>query len=121
MDRVDVFEGYVTIALNILIILGYRRKKYSQINEKRPPLDFYQMVAWNGGDEGNRTPVRKQFGRTFSGRSLLFTFPYPAGNKHSARLGSFIMRGTLKALRTHGLHSDHTLARLVERPGRMGA
>jgi hypothetical protein len=21
------------------------------INEKRPPLDFHQMVAWNGGAE----------------------------------------------------------------------
>ena len=74
-----------------------------------------------GGDEGNRTPVRKQFGRTFSGRSLLFTFPHLAGNKHSARFSSFIMRGALKALRTHGLHLDHTRARLVDLPGRMGA
>ena len=74
-----------------------------------------------GGDEGNRTPVRKQFGRTFSGRSLLFTFPYRTENKHPVRLSSFMMHGALKALRTHGLHSDHTRARLVDLPGRMGA
>ena len=75
----------------------------------------------SGGAEGNRTPVRKQLGRNFSGCSLLFTFPYPGGNKHPTGLSSFIMHGTLKALRTHGLHSDHTLARLVDLPGRMGA
>ena len=34
---------------------------------------------------------------------------------------SFMMHGTLKALRTHGLHLNHTLARLVDLPGRMGA
>ena len=50
-----------------------------------------------GGGEGNRTPVRKQLGRNFSGRSLLFTFPYPDGNKHSSGFGSFIMRGARKA------------------------
>ena len=75
----------------------------------------------SGGAEGNRTPVRKQLGRNFSGCSLLFTFPHPGGNKHPTGFSSFIMHGTRKALRTHGLHSDHTLARLVDLPGRMGA
>ena len=74
-----------------------------------------------GGAEGNRTPVRKQLGKNFSGRSLLFTFPQPDGNKHPAGISSFIMHGTRKALRTHGLHSNHTRARLVDLPGRMGA
>ena len=74
-----------------------------------------------GGDEGNRTPVRKQLGRNFSGCSLLFTFPHPGGNKHSTGISSFMMHGALKALRTHVLHSDHTRARLVDLPGRMGA
>ena len=50
-----------------------------------------------GGAEGNRTPVRKQLGKTFSGRSLLFTFPLPHGNKHSYGIGSFMMHGTRKA------------------------
>ena len=66
------------------------------------------MGGFFGGAEGNRTPVRKQLGRNFSGRSLLFTFPYSGGNKHPTELGSFMMRGALKALRTHVLHSDHT-------------
>ena len=72
-----------------------------------------------GGAEGNRTPVRKQLGKNFSGRSLLFTFPPPGGNKHSPGFSSFIMHGTRKALRTHVLYSDHTRARLVDLPGRM--
>ena len=75
----------------------------------------------SGGDEGNRTPVRKQLGKTFSGRSLLFTFPLPHGNKHPYGIGSFMMHGMGKAYHTHGLHSNHTRARLVDLPGRMGA
>jgi len=50
-----------------------------------------------GGAEGNRTPVRKQLGKNFSGRSLLFTFPFPDGNKHPAGISSFMMHGTRKA------------------------
>ena len=57
-----------------------------------------------GGAEGNRTPVRKQLGRNFSGRSLLFTFPFPGGNKHPTGIGSFMMRGMGKAYHTHVLH-----------------
>ncbi len=74
-----------------------------------------------GGDEGNRTPVRKQLGGTFSGRSLLFTFPYPAGNKHPAGFSSFMMHGVGKAYHTHVLHSNDTQAWLVDLPGRMRA
>ena len=73
-----------------------------------------------GGAGGNRTPVRKQLDRTFSGRRRLFTFPRRGVNRHTTRLGSFIVHGALKALRTHGYHSNHTLARLVVLPGRMG-
>ena len=81
-----------------------------------------QRVAFIfGGGEGSRTPVRKQLGKNFSGRSLLFTFPQAGGNKHPTAFSSFMMHGALKALRTHGLHSDHTRARLVDLPGRMGA
>ena len=47
VDCIEVHEGYVTIALKILIILGYRRNVYPLLNEKRPPLDFHQMVVWN--------------------------------------------------------------------------
>ena len=74
-----------------------------------------------GGAEGNRTPVRKQLDRTFFGRSLLFTFPCRSGNKHSHRLSRVIMHGRVNSFPPHGHHSDHTLARLVVLPGRMGA
>ena len=59
IDSIEVNEGYVTIALDIQIVLGYRRNSYVVRNEKRPPLEINQMVVWNGGAEGNRTPVRK--------------------------------------------------------------
>ena len=90
-----------------------------QFNEyKTPP----KRVEFNfGGDEGNRTPVRKQLGRNFSGRSLLFTFPHPGGNKHPTGISSFMMHGMGKAYHTHVLYSNHTRARLVDLPGRMGA
>ena len=84
-------------------------------------LHLLWRVSFYGGAEGNRTPVRRQLGWTFSGRSLLFTFPYRTENKHPVRLSSFMMHGALKALRTHVLYSDHTRARLVDLPGRMGA
>ena len=74
-----------------------------------------------GGDEGNRTPVRRQLDKTFSERSLLFTFPQPSGNKHPMGISSFMMHGMGKAYHTHGLHSNDTQARLVDLPGRMGA
>ena len=82
---------------------------------------LFWVALFIGGAEGNRTPVRKQLGKNFSGRSLLFTFPHHGGNKHSTGFSSFIMHGTRKALRTHVLHSDDTRARLVDLPGRMGA
>ena len=87
------------------------------INKKTPHWGGFLI----GGAEGNRTPVRKQLGKNFSGRSLLFTFPLPGGNKHSPGFSSFIMHGRRKALPAHVLHSDHTRARLVDLPGRMGA
>ena len=74
VDCIEVYEGYVTIALNILIILGYRRNVYPLINEKRPPLDFHQMVAWNGGAEGQpvlTTKLSKDYIYSFRGDSSL--------------------------------------------------
>ena len=121
MERVDVFEDYVTIVLKVFDMINVRVCNGSGVIKEEPPLDLYQMVVWNGGAEGNRTPVRKQLGKNFSGRSSLFTFPHRGGNEHPTRLSSFMMHGMGKAYHTHGLHSDHTRARLVDLPGRMGA
>jgi len=82
---------------------------------------FCRKLSIFGGAEGNRTPVRKQLGKNFSGRSLLFTFPHPDENKHSAGISSVMMHGMRNALHTHVLYSNHTRARLVDLPGRMGA
>ena len=49
IDSVEVFEGYVTVALDVFSILGYRRSTPVSGHEKRPPFDFHQMVTWNGG------------------------------------------------------------------------
>ena len=57
-----------------------------------------------GGDGGNRTPVRKRFNRNFSGRRRSFAFPHPSVDRHTRGLGSFMIHGTLKALRTHVHH-----------------
>ena len=94
------------------------RFPFQEIKEIRPKWVGSLLF---GGAEGNRTPVRKQLDKTFSERSLLFTFPHPVGNKHSTGFSSFIIHGMGKAYHTHGLHSDHTRARLVDLPGRMGA
>ena len=75
----------------------------------------------HGGAEGNRTPVRKQLDRTFFGRSLLFTFPYRGVNKHTQRFGRVMMHGRGNSYPPHVRHSDHTQARFVALPGRMGA
>ena len=54
------------------LILAINSEYVKHISKQRkPPL----MGGFVGGAEGNRTPVRKQLGRNFSGRSLLFTFP----------------------------------------------
>ena len=91
---------------------------YVLYQKEKPP---YRVVFPFGGAGGNRTRVRKQLGRNFSVRSLLFTFPHSGGNKHPTEISSFMMRGMGKAYQTHVLHSDHTRARLVDLPGRMGA
>ena len=49
IDSVEVFEGYVTVALDVFSMMGYRRRMPITGHEKRPPLDFHQMVTWNGG------------------------------------------------------------------------
>lgn len=45
-------------------------------------------VGLAGGDDGNRTRVRKPIRTTFYERSLLLTFPRIIGNKHPIKLGS---------------------------------
>ena len=109
---------------NILVKLHRKEKKKAKSSRKGQKETRAQDgldSSKTGGAEGNRTPVRRQLGGNFSGRSLLFTFPHPGGNKHPTGISSFMMHGMGKAYHTHGLHSNHTLTRLVDLPGRMGA
>ena len=102
----------------------HRRDSFPPLNDQMGPNKKPAPTGAGflfGGAEGNRTPVRKQLDRTFFGRSLLFTFPCRSGNKHPQRLGRVIMHGRGNSYPPHGHHSDHTLARLVVLPGRMGA
>ena len=109
---------------NILVKLHRKQQKKTKSRRKGQKDTRAQDgldSSKTGGAEGNRTPVRRQLGGNFSGRSLLFTFPHPGGNKHPTGISSFMMHGMGKAYHTHGLHSNHTQARLVDLPGRMGA
>ena len=109
---------------NILVKLNRKQQKKTKSRRKGQKDTRAQDgldSSKTGGAEGNRTPVRRQLGGNFSGRSLLFTFPHPGGNKHPTGISSFMMHGMGKAYHTHGLHSNHTQARLVDLPGRMGA
>ena len=109
---------------NFLVKLHRKEQKKSKSRrngQKETRAQELLNSSKSGGAEGNRTPVRRQLGKNFSGRSLLFTFPHPGGNKHPTGISSFMMRGMGKAYHTHGLHSNHTRARLVDLPGRMGA
>ena len=75
-------------------------------NEKSPEACEPRGFCINGGGGGNRTPVRKRFDRNFSGRRRSFAFPRPSADRHARGLGSFMIHGALKALRTHGHHSS---------------
>ena len=64
----------------------------------------FVYVKVDGGDEENRTPVRKFIRKRLSERSLCLTFPYGKARKQALPLGSFIVHGRLKALSAHGHH-----------------
>ena len=49
MERVDVFEDYVTIVLKVFDMINVRVCNGSGAIKEEPPLDFHQMVVWNGG------------------------------------------------------------------------
>ena len=59
--------------------------------------NFQLSAFFFGGGEGSRTPVRKHFLGTFSGRRRFFTFPPPAVSRHTVGFSSFMMHGARKA------------------------
>ena len=79
------------------------------------------VSACYGGGGGSRTPVRKRIHISFSGRSLMFTFPHPNADRRAFRFGSFILHAALKALRGHVHHCMTPYSRAVVLPGKMAA
>ena len=58
----------------------------------------------SGGAEGSRTPVRKRFNKTFSGRRTDSGFPPRAGTAQTARLGRVMMHGRGNSYPPHVRH-----------------
>ena len=108
----------------IILVKLHRKQQKKTKSRRKEQKETRVQEALNssktGGAEGNRTPVRKQLGKNFSGRSLLFAFPFPGGNKHPTGIGSFMMRGMGKAYHTHVLRLNHTRARVSGTPGADG-
>ena len=84
----------------VAVTLGFYNK--NTIESEFNSSDFNGVFF--GGGEGSRTPVRKHIHRNFSGRRRILGFPQLQVIRRTLSLGSFMMRGTLKALRTHGRH-----------------
>ena len=57
-----------------------------------------------GGAEGSRTPVRKHFDRTFSGRSPVSTFPLRADTGQTAQFSRVIVHGRGNSYPPHVRH-----------------
>ena len=57
-----------------------------------------------GGAEGSRTPVRKHFDRTFSGRSQVSAFPPRKDTGQTLRFSRVMMRGRGNSYPPHGRH-----------------
>ena len=58
----------------------------------------------SGGAEGSRTPVRKHFDRTFSGRSPVSTFPPCADTGQTAQFSRVIVHGRGNSYPPHVRH-----------------
>ena len=97
-----IFDTFLIAAYlyddRVKIVFNFEGEKDTTIPFDIDEVDLSPVrISQFGGAEGNRTPVRKQLGKNFSGRSLLFTFPHPIGNKHPMGISSFMMHGTRKA------------------------
>ena len=82
-------------------------------------ITIYVKVCGGGG--GSRTPVRKCIHISFSGRSLMFKFPYTDADRRASVFGSFILHAALKALRDHVHHCMTPYSQAVVLSGKMAA
>ena len=69
-----------------------------------PPYDEGFGYTSNGGAEGSRTPVRKHFDRTFSGRRTVSAFPPWAGTGQTAQFSRVMMHGRGNSYPPHVRH-----------------
>ena len=90
-DKAPTFEDFksaVEADKNIKLIkpkaLLHPQNKFVQnsCKQKRKPLKIAVFSVF-GGDEGNRTPVRKSLTKTFYECSLSFTFPLHSADKQA--------------------------------------
>ena len=62
-----------------------------------------------GGAEGSRTPVRKHFDRTFSGRRTVSAFPPCTGTGQTAQFSRVMMHGRGNSYPPHVRHINDAL------------
>lgn len=65
VDKVEVFEDYANIVLNVFDMIGVSVQNGSGIIKTEPPLDFHQMVVWNGGVDDVKDELFTSFKDTF--------------------------------------------------------
>ena len=72
--------------------------------EKSRGKQHIACPGMSGGAEGSRTPVRKHFDRTFSGRSPVSTFPPCADTGQTAQFSRVIVHGRGNSYPPHVRH-----------------
>ena len=94
-------------------------KKVLNISKQGRNLRIPALFLVEAG--GVEPPSENVLTGTSPGADGLLRFPSQSASRHAQRVGSFMMHGALKALRTHGPHSNDALFRLVGLPDRTAA
>ena len=80
------------------------------VEQKRPYTNKSQANRWGSPGAllveagGVEPPSENVLTGTSPGADGLLRFPSQSASRHAQRVGSFMMHGALKALRTHGPH-----------------
>lgn len=75
-----------------------------RMNKRKDQKLAWFLVFSFGGAEGSRTPVRKHFDRTFSGRRTVSAFPPWAGTGQTAQFSRVMMHGRGNSYPPHVRH-----------------
>ena len=88
---------YVSKCPQSLVSSGFRAKKNATV--------ILSKLRWTyGGAEGSRTPVRKRFDRTFSGRRTVSAFPPCTGTGQTVQFSRVMMHGRGNSYPPHVRH-----------------